>query len=107
MIGVIGHRDNQSEQTDCRALVIRLAPDLARATRHFDPVEQTIDRCMEAFPRRFSVALVAYYKRVPGIEFLVKHVAPGELRADHVPGEFIELVPLHRLDRRRFPPTLK
>ena len=61
----------------------------------------------KALPGRLAVALVAHHQRIAGVEFLVQHVAAGELGADDVPGELVELVAVERLDRRRLPPALE
>src|SRR5262249_32603518 len=72
-----------------------------------DLIEEPIDDRMEALPRRLAVALVAHDQRIAGIELLIEHVAAGELRADEIPGELVELVARDRFDRGRAPPAFE
>src|SRR5262245_31188951 len=62
---------------------------------------------MEFLPWRLAVALVAHDDRIAGVEALVEHVPAGEFRADQVPGEFVELEALDRIERGRRPPALE
>src|SRR5215831_20602056 len=62
---------------------------------------------MECIPRRLAVALVAHDDRIAGIEALVEHVPPGELRADQVPGQLVKLQPIERWHRWRAKPSFE
>src|SRR5204863_117107 len=52
-------------------------------------------------------AVVAHDERGAGIELLVLQVAAGELGADQVPGELVELHALERAELRRLPVLLE
>src|SRR5581483_10917375 len=69
--------------------------------------EEPIDDAVKCLPRRFAVALVAHDDRIPGIEFFVQHVSAGELGADQVPDQLIELVARHGGHAGGAPPALE
>src|SRR5260221_823589 len=62
---------------------------------------------MEVLPGRLAEAVVAHDERGAGIELLVLQVAAGELGADQVPGQLVELHALERAELRRLPVFLE
>src|SRR5690349_5145876 len=76
---------------------------LRRQRRDVVARHQVVDQPMELVPRRFAEAVVAHDERRAGVELLVLQVAAGELRADQVPGQLVELHALERGELRGLP----
>src|SRR6185295_17999182 len=63
-------------------------------------IQQVVDHFVESLPGRFAEIVVADDERGAGVELLVLQVAAGELGADQVPGELVELHALQRAHLR-------
>src|SRR5262245_28403981 len=70
-------------------------------------LQQVVDHLVEPLPGRFAEVVVADDKGGAGVELLVLQVAAGELRADQVPGELVELHAFGGAELRRLPVGLE
>src|SRR5688572_18547604 len=68
---------------------------------------QVVDHLVEALPGGFAEVVVADDERGAGVELLVLQVAAGELRADQIPRQLVELHALGGAELRRLPVSLE
>src|SRR3954469_6555448 len=66
-----------------------------------------VDELLEILPRRLAEVVVADDERGAGVELLVLQVPAGELRADQVPCELVELHAVEGRKLRRLPVLLE
>src|SRR5687768_5094437 len=67
---------------------------------------EVVDDFVIVRPRSLAEIMVAHDEGRAGVELLVLQVAAGELRADQVPGELVELHALERAQVRGLPVRL-